>query len=100
MKDGKILRREKNTILAPYCDNIVNHDINEGIIKLVTLMVKHNKIITNFRVLHVYIRTLLNKPYNINVANIAIPSSTFTQQFLHWSIYEFENVFPLYLMFT
>jgi hypothetical protein len=70
---------KKNTILAPYCDNILKHDTNEGIVKLVTLMVKHNKIITNLRVLHVHIRTLLNKLYNINVANI--PSSTITQQF-------------------
>jgi hypothetical protein len=44
-------------------------------------MVKHNKIITNLKVFQVHIKTLLNKPYIINVANIAIPSYTFTQQF-------------------
>jgi hypothetical protein len=42
---------KKNTIHAPYCDNVLNHDTNEGIVKLVTLMVKHNKNITKMRVL-------------------------------------------------
>jgi hypothetical protein len=90
---------KRNTIPTPYCDNILNHDANESIVKLVTLMVKHNKIITNLKVLQVHIKTLLNKPYTINVANIAIPSCTIYPTILHWSIYDFENVFPLYLMF-
>jgi hypothetical protein len=33
------------------------------------------------KVLQIHIKILLNKPYSINVANIAIPSCTFTQQF-------------------
>jgi hypothetical protein len=49
-----------NTIPTPYYDNIRNHDTNEGIVKLVILMVKHNKIITKMGVLHVHIRILLN----------------------------------------
>jgi hypothetical protein len=40
-----------NTIPAPYCDNILNHDTNEGIVKLVTLMVKRNETITKMKVL-------------------------------------------------
>jgi len=55
MKLGRVLRIptkfKKNKILAPYCDNILNHDTNEGIVKLVTLMVKGNEIITKMRVL-------------------------------------------------
>jgi hypothetical protein len=42
---------KKNTILAPYYDNILNHDTNEDIVKLVPLMVKHNKTITKMLVL-------------------------------------------------
>jgi hypothetical protein len=76
------LPKPKNdTIHAPYCDNILNHDTNDNIIKLVTLMVKHNKTITKMLVLQVHIKTLLNKPYTINVANIAIPSRTCTNNF-------------------
>jgi hypothetical protein len=52
-----------------YCDNILNHGINEGIVKLVTLMLKGNEIITKMRVLQLHFKTLL-KPYTINVANI------------------------------
>jgi hypothetical protein len=72
---------KRNTIPPPYCNNILNHDINESIVKLITLMVKRKKLITNLRVLQVHIRTLLNKHYTINVADIAIPSCTFTQRF-------------------
>jgi hypothetical protein len=35
---------KRNIILAPYCDNILNHDTNEGLVKLVTLMVKAMKL--------------------------------------------------------
>jgi hypothetical protein len=52
-----------------YCDYILNHDTNEGIVKLLTLMVKGNEIITKMRVLQLHFKTLL-KPYTINVANI------------------------------
>jgi hypothetical protein len=52
-----------------------------------------------------YVKTLLKWPYIINVANIAIPSCTYTNDFalVHWTIhiiYEFENIFQIYLMFT
>jgi hypothetical protein len=42
---------KRNIIHAPYCDNILNHDINEGIVKAITLMVKGNEIIIKMRVL-------------------------------------------------
>jgi hypothetical protein len=42
---------KRNTIPAPYCDNILNHDTNEGIDKLVTLMVKGNENIIKMKVL-------------------------------------------------
>ncbi len=42
---------KRYTIFRPYCDNILNHDINEGIVKLVTLMVKGNETITKMKVL-------------------------------------------------
>ncbi len=42
---------KRNTIPTPYCDNILNRDTNESIVKLVTLMVNHNKTITNLKVL-------------------------------------------------
>ncbi len=67
-------KHRRNTIPAPYCDNILNHDTNDDIIKLVTLMVKHNKIITKMTVLQVHIRTLLNKPYTINLVSLTILS--------------------------
>jgi hypothetical protein len=49
-----------NTLFAPYCEYIINHDTNEGIIKLVTLMVKDNEIITKMRLLQLHFKTLLN----------------------------------------
>ncbi len=52
---------KRNIIHAPYCNNILNHDTNEIIVKLVTLIVIHNKIIKIMRVMHVHIKTLLNK---------------------------------------
>ncbi len=72
---------KRNALLAPYCDNILNHDINEGNVKLVTLMVKGNETITKMKVLQLHFKNLLTKPYTINVANRAIPSCTFTQWF-------------------
>jgi hypothetical protein len=30
---------KRNIIHAPYCDNILNRDTNEGIVKLITMMV-------------------------------------------------------------
>jgi hypothetical protein len=42
---------QRNTIPAPYYDNILNHDTNEGIVKLVTLMVKGNEIMIKMKVL-------------------------------------------------
>jgi hypothetical protein len=42
---------KSNTIPAPYCNNILNHGANEGIVKLITLMVKGNETITTMRVL-------------------------------------------------
>jgi hypothetical protein len=40
-----------NTIPTLYCDNILNHDTNEGIVKLITLMVKGNETIITMKVL-------------------------------------------------
>jgi len=96
---------KSNTIPTPYCDNILNYGTNEGIVKLVTLMVKGNETITKMKVLQLHIKTLLKWPYTINVANIAIPSSTYTNDFalVHWTnfiIYEFENIFQLHFIFT
>jgi hypothetical protein len=48
-----------NIIPVPYYDNFLNYDTNEGIVKLITLMVKGNKIITKMRVLQLHIKTLL-----------------------------------------
>ncbi len=72
---------KRNTILAPYCDNILNHDTNEGIVKLVTLMVKSNENITKMRVLKLNSKLCWGKLYTINVTNIAIPSFTYTNNF-------------------
>jgi hypothetical protein len=49
---------KSNTIPALYCDNILNHGTNEGIVKLVTLMVKGNEIITKMKVLQLHVKTL------------------------------------------
>jgi hypothetical protein len=55
-----VLPKPKSNILqAPYCDNILNHGTNKGIIKLVTLMVKGNESITKMRVLQLHIKKLL-----------------------------------------
>jgi hypothetical protein len=64
-------------------------------------MVKGNETIIKIRVLQLHIKTLLKWPYTINVANIAIPSCTYTNNFalVHWTIliiYEFENIFQLF----
>jgi hypothetical protein len=48
-----------NTIPAPYCDNILNHGTNEGIVKLVTLMVKGNETIIKMKVMQLHIKILL-----------------------------------------
>jgi hypothetical protein len=50
---------KSNIILTPYCDNILNHGTNEGIVKLVTLMVKGNETIIKLRVLQLHIKILL-----------------------------------------
>jgi len=68
-------------------------------------MVKGNEITIKMRVLQQHIKILLKWPYTINVANIAISSCTYTNDFalVHWTIliiYEFENIFQLYLIFT
>ncbi len=68
-----------NIIPASYCDNILNHGINEGIVKLVTLMLKGNETITKMRVLQLQIRTLLK--YTINMTYIALLSCTYTNNF-------------------
>jgi hypothetical protein len=52
---------KRNIIHAPYYDNILNHDTNEIIIKLITLMVINNKTMKIMRVMHVHIKILLNK---------------------------------------
>jgi hypothetical protein len=96
---------KNNKIPAPYCDDMLNHATNEGIVKLVTLMVKGNEIITKMKVLQLHIKTLLKWPYTINVANLVILSCTYTNDFalVHWTIliiYEFENIFQLHSMFT
>jgi hypothetical protein len=38
---------------------IINHDTNEGIVKLITLMVKSNETITKMWVLQLHFKTLL-----------------------------------------
>jgi hypothetical protein len=68
---------KRNTILAPYCDYIINHDINVGIGKLVILMVKGHETIIKMRVLQLHFKTKVT----INVANIAIFSFTYTNNF-------------------
>jgi hypothetical protein len=40
---------KRNIIFTPYCDNILNHDTNEGIVKLVPLMGKGNETITKMK---------------------------------------------------
>jgi len=50
---------KSNTILAPFCDNILNHGTNDGIVNLVTLMVKGNETITKMRVLQLHMKILL-----------------------------------------
>jgi hypothetical protein len=69
------------------------------------LMVKGNETITKMRVLQLHMKFLLNWFYTIDVVNITIPSCTYTNDFalVHWTIliiYDFENIFQLYLMFT
>jgi len=68
-------------------------------------MVKGNEVITKMRVLQLHVKTLLKWPYTINVANIALPSCTYINNFalVHWTIliiYDFKYIFQLYLMFT
>jgi hypothetical protein len=68
-------------------------------------MVKSNETITKMKVLQLHIKILLKWPYTINVANIAIPPCTYNNNFalVHWKIiiiYDFENIFQLYLIFT
>jgi len=68
-------------------------------------MEKGNETITKMKVLQLHIKTLLKYPYTIKVVNIVIPSCTYTNNFalVHQTIliiYEFENIFQLYLMFT
>jgi len=55
--------------------------LNEGIVKLITLMVKGNETITKMKVLQLHIKSLLKWPYTINVANIAVPSCIYTNDF-------------------
>jgi hypothetical protein len=50
---------KSNIIFTPYCDNILNHGTNEGIVKLVTLMVKGNEIVIKLKVSQLHIKTLL-----------------------------------------
>jgi hypothetical protein len=47
---------KSHTISTPYCDNILNHDTNEGIVKLITLMVKGNENITKMKVLQLHFK--------------------------------------------
>ncbi len=41
-----LAKPRSNTIPTPYCEYALNHSTNEGIVKLVTLMVKGNETIT------------------------------------------------------
>jgi hypothetical protein len=96
---------KNNTIPVPYCDNILNHGTNECIVKLITLMVKGNEIITKMRCCNCTSKFYCSEPYTINVTNNTIPSCTYTNDFalVYWTIliiYEFEKMFQLYLMFT
>jgi hypothetical protein len=81
-------KRRRNTIHASYCDNILNHETNESIVKLVTLMVKGNETIIKMKLLQSHMKTLLKWPYTMNVANIAIPSFTYINDFalVHYTI--------------
>jgi len=47
-----------NTIFTPYCDNILNYGTNEGIVELITLMVKGNETISKMKVLQLHIKIL------------------------------------------
>jgi hypothetical protein len=78
-------------IPAPYCNNILNHGINEGIVKLVTLMIKCNETIIKMKVLQLQIKNLLKGPSTINVANIAI-HNVHIPMILHWSIKQFLSI--------
>jgi hypothetical protein len=49
---------KRNAIPTPYCDNILNHDIIGGNVKLVTLMVKGNEIIIKMSLLQLQFKTL------------------------------------------
>jgi len=69
-----LLNLKRNTILAPYCDNILNHDTNEGIVKLVTLMVKHNE-------------SIASTHYNFVEKNL-IPSMWPILQYPHVHVYQ------------
>jgi hypothetical protein len=54
------LTKPKNNIIpTPYYDNILNHGTNEGIVKLVTLLVKGNETIIKMKVLQFHIKILL-----------------------------------------
>jgi hypothetical protein len=47
---------KRNIIPIPYCDNILNHGTNEGIIKLVSLKIKGNEFITKMKELQLHIK--------------------------------------------
>ncbi len=46
-----LAKHKSNIVPAPYFGNILNHGTNEGIVKLVTLMVKGNENIIKMKVL-------------------------------------------------
>ncbi len=55
-----LTKPRKNTISTPYCDNILKHDTNEGIVKLITLMVKGSESIIKMKALQLHFKTLLS----------------------------------------
>jgi hypothetical protein len=95
------LRKPKrNTILAPYSNNTLNHDINEGIVKLVTLMVKGNEFLTKTRVLQLHSKTLLKTHLIPSMWQILQYLHIHRPTILHWSIKRFLPFMSLKLSFN
>ncbi len=85
------LPKPKNNIIpTPYSDNILNHGINEGIVKLVTLMVKVMKLSLKWRyckyTLKFYWSDFIPSMWPIlHYLHVHIPI------ILHWSIEKFVS---------
>ncbi len=88
-----------NTILAPYCDNILNHSTNEGIVKLVTLMVKAMKLSLKWRYYN-----YTSKNYRRHFIPLMWPILQYPHvhilMILHWSIEQFLSFMNLKIYFN